>query len=43
MANNPKAVADKLYMKHNGKIHLAPKHEQLAYNENRRLQHQQQR
>lgn len=43
MANNPKAVADKLYMKHNGKIHLAPKHEQQAYNENRRLQHQQQR
>ena len=42
MGDNSKAIADKLYMKHNGKIHLAPKHEQQAYNEHRRLQHQQQ-
>jgi len=42
MGDNSRAIADKLYMKHNGKIHLAPKHEQQAYNEHRRLQHQQQ-
>jgi len=42
MGDNSRAIADKIYIKHNGKVHLAPKHEQQAYNEHRRLQHQQQ-
>lgn len=41
MGANSRAIADKIYMKHNGRVHLAPKHEQQAYNEHRRLQHQQ--
>jgi len=43
MANNPKAQADKIYIKNHGKIHMAPPEEQKAYNELRRMANQQQR